>query len=207
MRHGVALVLSAPSGTGKSTLCQMLRQEFPDFGYSISCTTRAMRPGEINGKDYFFLDREEFEKMRKAGEFAEWAEVHGNLYGTPLTPVTSMLKSGKNALFDIDVQGAAQLKSSLPDATFVFILPPDMGELRRRLEKRGLDNPESTTLRLKNALAEMREAFWYNALIVNDNLERAYADLRSVFLAARLAPRYNMNLLEKILEEADAFHV
>lgn len=206
MRQGIALVLSAPSGTGKSTLCQMLRKEFPDFGYSISCTTRPMRPGEINGKDYFFLSKPDFERMREAGQFAEWAQVHGHLYGTPLAPVHSMLENGVNALLDIDVQGAAQLKIAIPDATFVFILPPDMRELQRRLAARGLDDEKSIHARLENALAEIREAFWYNAIIVNDKLEEAYAALRSVFIAARLAPSHNMKILEKILEDAENFH-
>lgn len=206
MRQGIAFVISAPSGTGKSTLCQMLRKEFPDFGYSISCTTRPMRAGEVNGQDYFFISKNDFERMRNAGEFAEWANVHGHLYGTPLAPVNSMLKSGMNALFDIDVQGAAQLKITIPDATFVFILPPDMEELQRRLASRGLDDEKSIHLRLKNALAEIREAFWYDAIIVNDKLEDAYAALRSVFLAAMLAPAHNMNTLEKILEDAERFH-
>ncbi|MBD5641549.1 MAG: guanylate kinase [Desulfovibrio sp.] len=206
MRQGIALVLSAPSGTGKSTLCRMLRREFPDFGYSISCTTRPMRAGEENGREYFFLSRPDFERMRETGEFAEWAQVHGHLYGTPLAPVKSMLESGVNVLFDIDVQGAAQLKTTLPDATFVFILPPDMRELRRRLESRGMDDETSIQLRLQNALAEIREAFWYNSIIVNDTLENAYAELRAVFIAARLAPAHNMKILENILEDAEKFH-
>ena len=206
MRQGIALVLSAPSGTGKSTLCRMLRREFPDFGYSISCTTRPMRAGEENGQEYFFLSRPDFERMRETGEFAEWAQVHGHLYGTPLAPVKSMLESGVNVLFDIDVQGAAQLKTTLPDATFVFILPPDMRELRRRLESRGMDDETSIQLRLQNALAEIREAFWYNSIIVNATLENAYAELRAVFIAARLAPAHNMKILENILEDAEKFH-
>lgn len=206
MGQGIALVLSAPSGAGKSTLCRKLREEFPDFGYSVSCTTRPMREGEINGKDYFFLSNDDFLKMRDAGEFAEWASVHGQLYGTPLAPVTSMLKNGVNALFDIDVQGAAQLKISIPEAIFVFILPPDMKELKRRLHKRGLDDSANMNLRLKNAITEIREAFWYDAVIVNDDLERAYSELRSIFITARLAPAHNRGILERIIEEASELH-
>lgn len=203
MRKGIALVISAPSGAGKSTLCKMLREEFPDFGYSVSCTTRAPRTGEIEGRDYFYLSDSDFEKMRAAGEFAEWAKVHGNFYGTPLAPVQSMLHSGKDALFDIDVQGAAQLKAALPQSVFVFILPPDMKELEKRLRQRGLDDEGNIQLRLKNAVAEIREAFWYDALIVNADLENAYASLRAVYMAATLRPGLRIHALEKLLEEAE----
>lgn len=203
MRKGIALVLSAPSGSGKSTLCKMLRNEFSTFGYSVSCTTRPMRSGEKEGQDYFFVSEADFEKMRSAGEFAEWAKVHGNLYGTPLDPIRSMLRNGMDALFDIDVQGAAQLKATLPDATFVFILPPSMNELEHRLRERNLDSDESIRLRLKNAVTEIREAFWYDALIVNDRLEDAYASLRAVYMSAILAPSRHIHTLERLLAEAE----
>lgn len=203
MRQGIALVLSAPSGAGKSTLSKMLCREFPDFGYSVSCTTRKMRPGEEDGKDYFFVSHAEFEKMRAMGQFAEWAEVHGNLYGTPLAPVRTMLQNGTDVLFDIDVQGAAQLKATMPDATFVFIMPPCMDELKRRLAERGADDAASIALRLRNAANELREAFWYNAIIVNDDLNRAYASLVAVYRAATLAPAWHRQFLENILEEAE----
>lgn len=136
-RLGIALVISAPSGTGKTTLIKRLRKEFPNFGYSISCTTRAPREGEVDGKDYHFLSRERFVELRDQGHFAEWAEVHGNFYGTPLPPVREMLAKGQDILFDIDVQGAAQLRKNMPDARFLFILPPSMEELERRLHGRG----------------------------------------------------------------------
>lgn len=202
MRQGIALVLSAPSGAGKSTLVRMLREEFPNFGYSVSCTTRARRPGEVDGTDYFFVAESEFASMRDQGRFAEWAEVHGHLYGTPLDPVRTMLRNGTDVLFDIDVQGAAQLKATMPDATFVFILPPDMAELQRRLAARGADDEESMALRMKNAGAELREAFWYDAIVVNDDLGKAYASLSAVYRAATLAPAWNREFLEKLLEEA-----
>lgn len=203
MREGIALVLSAPSGAGKSTLCKMLRKEFPDFGYSISCTTRQKRSGEEDGRDYFFVSRDDFERMRSSGEFAEWAKVHGNFYGTPLAPVKAMLKTGIDCLFDIDVQGAAQLKAAIPCARFVFILPPSIAELERRLSQRGQDDAASIRLRMKNSLPEMRQAFWYDALIVNDVLDSAYARLRAVYLAATLMPGCNHNLLDKLLDEAE----
>ena len=133
-RQGIALVLSAPSGTGKTTLVKMLREEFPRLSYSISCTTRAPREGEQDGRDYHFLSRERFLQLKDEGYFAEWAEVHGNFYGTPLAPVREMLREGKDVLFDIDVQGARQVKTSLPEAFFAFILPPSLEELRRRVD-------------------------------------------------------------------------
>ena len=123
-RLGIALVISAPSGTGKTTLIKRLRKEFPNFGYSISCTTRAPREGEVDGKDYHFLSRERFVELRDQGHFAEWAEVHGNFYGTPLPPVREMLAKGQDILFDIDVQGAAQPRKNMPDASSSSCRPP-----------------------------------------------------------------------------------
>ena len=199
MRQGIALVLSAPSGAGKTTLIHRLRAEFPDFGYSVSCTTRAPRENEVDGRDYFFLSRQAFERRRAAGEFAEWAEVHGNLYGTPLAPVREMLAQGRDALFDIDVQGAAQLKLNLEAATFVFILPPSMEELERRLRLRGQDDEAAIERRLDGARQELREAAWYDALVVNDDLDAAYDRLRAAYVAATLAPARNAHLLDALL--------
>ena len=198
-REGIALVLSAPSGAGKTTLIKRLLAEFPHFGYSVSCTTRRPRQGEVHGKDYFFLSREEFERRRAEQSFAEWAEVHGNFYGTPLAPVKEMLRQGQDVLFDIDVQGAAQLKLTLEEAAFAFILPPSMAELERRLRGRGLDDEETIQRRLNNARREMLETRWYDALVVNDDLDAAYDALRAVYLAATLAPGRNPWLVEELL--------
>ncbi|MBD5553370.1 MAG: guanylate kinase [Desulfovibrio sp.] len=203
---GTAIVISAPSGAGKSTLCKMLREEFPDFGYSVSCTTRPMRPGETEGRDYFFISGQDFKKMRQSGGFAETAVVHGHHYGTPLAPVKTMLDAGQDLLFDVDVQGAAQLKASLPGAVFVFVLPPAMAELERRLRNRGSEADTDIRLRLANAAAEIREAFWYDAIIVNDDLQSAYAGLRAVYLAAKLAPGRNLHKLEELLDECGAIN-
>ncbi len=198
-REGIALVLSAPSGTGKTTLIKRLLAEFPHFGYSVSCTTRQPRQDEEHGKDYFFLSREEFERRRAEQAFAEWAEVHGNFYGTPLAPVKEMLHQGQDVLFDIDVQGAAQLRLTLEEAAFVFILPPSMAELERRLRGRGLDDEATIQRRLTNARQEMLEARWYDALVVNDALDAAYDALRAVYLAAALTPGRNPRLVEELL--------
>ena len=199
-RKGIALVISAPSGAGKTTLVQRLLREFPQFGYSISCTTRQPRQGEVDGKDYVFLSREEFEERRAQGYFAEWAEVHGNLYGTPLAPVKDSLQRGQDVLFDIDVQGAAQLKLSLAEAVFIFILPPSMTELERRLRSRALDDEATIERRMANARQEMLESRWYDAWVINDDLDTAYDALRSVFVAASLAPFRSPDLPEALLD-------
>ena len=199
-RKGIALVISAPSGAGKTTLVQRLLREFPQFGYSISCTTRQPRQGEVDGKDYVFLSREEFEQRRAQGYFAEWAEVHGNLYGTPLAPVKDSLQRGQDVLFVIDVQGAAQLKLSLAEAVFIFILPPSMTELERRLRSRALDDEATIERRMANARQEMLESRWYDALVINDDLDTAYDALRSVFVAASLAPFRSPDLPEALLD-------
>ncbi|HJA79721.1 guanylate kinase [uncultured Desulfovibrio sp.] len=201
-RHGIALVISAPSGAGKTTLIGRLREEFPHFGYSISCTTRAPRDGERDGADYHFLTRARFEELRESGHFAEWAEVHGNLYGTPLAPVREMLRQGQDVLFDIDVQGARQLKQSLGEAVFVFILPPSLAELERRLRGRGLDSEETIARRLRNARAELREAAWYDYLVVNDDVDTAHDHLRAAYVAATLRPLCRPDLLRALEQGA-----
>lgn len=201
MRKGIALVLSAPSGTGKTTLCNRLLAEFPNLGYSISCTTRPQRPGEIDGKDYFFISPAEFAKKIEAGDFAEWAEVHGNLYGSPLAPVRKLLEEGRDVLFDIDVQGAGQLRPNLPEANFVFIFPPSLGELEKRLLRRQLDSESVIKGRLANAASEIREAWLYDAIICNDCLERAYDQLRSFYIAATLKPGLHSSMIETLLTE------
>lgn len=200
LRFGVPLIICAPSGTGKTTLVQRLRQEFPNFAYSVSCTTRAPRGQEVDGKDYHFLSVEEFLRRRDAGAFAEWANVHGNYYGTPLGPVLDTLKAGRDLLFDIDVQGAAQLHLSLPRGVYVFLLPPSMSELERRLRGRGTDEEASIARRLANADAEIRQAHWFDAWIVNDDLDAAYDHLRAVYLAATLNPAHRPALAISILE-------
>ena len=201
VRKGIALVLSAPSGAGKSTLTHKLLNEFPNFGYSVSCTTRQPRAGEVDGKDYHFISHSEFERRRAENWFAEWAEVHGNYYGTPLAPLRDMLEAGQDVIFDIDVQGAAQLKLSLAEALFVFILPPSMSELENRLRARGTDDEETIARRMANAAGEMAEARWYDALVVNDDLDKAYDALRAAYLAATLAPARNSGLVDAILEK------
>lgn len=199
-RLGQVLVVCAPSGTGKSTLISMLREEFPDFGFSISYTTRAPRGAERDGREYHFVSRETFVAMRSRGAFCEWAEVHGNFYGTATKPVEEMLDAGQDVLFDIDVQGAKQLKKTFYKGTFVFLLPPSREELVRRLKGRGTDSEESIAKRLANASGELAQAEWFNYWVVNDDLGEAYAELKAVYLAGRCKPLLRPGILENIMD-------
>ena len=199
-RTGLVLVVSAPSGTGKSTLVKMLMQEFPQIGYSISCTTRPPRANEISGRDYNFVSHEEFIQLRNTGYFTEWAEVYGNFYGTPLNPTLDSLRAGKDVLFDIDVQGASQLRATLPAGRYVFILPPSLRILEKRLRGRAQDSEDAIQRRLMAARNELMEAHWFDAWVVNDDLQRAYDALRAVYLAATLAPERRPLMLRNILD-------
>jgi guanylate kinase len=203
-RLGLCLVISAPSGAGKSTLVERLRAEFPHFAYSISCTTRAPRGEEKDGVDYHFLTRDDFVSRREAGHFAEWAEVHGNLYGTPKAPVEEHLAGGRDVLFDIDVQGALQVKGVFPQGLFVFIQPPSRLELERRLRGRGTDSDEAIAKRLGNALGELRQAGRFDYIIVNDDLDTAADELRAVYVAGRTRTVNRPGLLDALLAQWEA---
>ena len=188
------IVMSAPSGAGKSTLCDLLLQEFPEISYSVSCTTRAPRGEEEDGQDYFFLSPAEFDRYVAEGRLLEHATVHGNRYGTPAAPVREAFAEGQSVLMDIDVAGAEQVRryvATLPEDdplrqgfVDIFIEPPDMEELRRRLEGRGEDSPETSALRLGNAQGEMARAGEYRYRVVNDDLQMAYRRLRDIVLNA-----------------------
>jgi len=203
-RLGLFMVLCAPSGAGKSTLIRRLCAEFPSLSFSISATTRAPRTGETPGVDYHFLSRDAFLAWREAGKLAEWAEVHGNFYGTPADPVREALAAGRDMLFDVDVQGAAQLRTSLGPGAYVFILPPSRAELSRRLSGRGTDSPEVVAKRLAAAQKELSEAPLFDYWVENADLDTAYADLRAVYLAERHRPRYHPELLQELLSQWEA---
>lgn len=200
MRRGLPFIISAPSGAGKSTLASMLLKEFSSLVFSVSCTTRKKRCGEVEGRDYQFISRERFEELIEGGEFAEWAEVHGNFYGTPLTPALNLLESGKDVLFDIDVQGAALLKLSFPLACFVFIMPPSLKILEKRLRDRDLDDDAVIRQRLDHAKNEIGQAMWYDAIVVNDDLKTAYGQLKAVYTSSMLKPWRNSAFLS-VMEE------
>lgn len=203
-RLGLLLVVCAPSGTGKSTLIRRLCAEFSALSFSISATTRSPRLGETPGVDYHFLTREEFLDWREAGRLAEWAEVHGNFYGTPLEPVRQALAAGRDMLFDIDVQGAAQLRQSLGQGAYVFILPPSRAELSRRLSGRGTDSPEVVARRLAAAPKEIADAPLFDYWVENAGLDAAYDDLRAVYMAERRRPRYHPDFLRELLAQWEA---
>lgn len=198
-RPGMALVISAPSGAGKTTLVKRLVAEYPRFSYSVSSTTRAPREGETHGKDYFFLTKEDFLAKVEQGYFAEWAEVHGNFYGTPLVEVCRNLREGRDVLFDIDVQGAMQLKPWLK-AFYLFVLPPDMATLRARLEGRGKDDAEVIDLRMRNALDEIRHAPLFDCQLVNDDLAEAWSQLKSLYLALDMQMKSTPLLSQQLLD-------
>lgn len=177
--RGVMLLLSGPSGCGKSTLCRRLLQD-PRVEFSVSATTRKPRPGEVDGRSYHFLSQEEFRARIRAGDFIEYAEVHGNLYGTLRAPMERALAEGRVYLVEIDVQGALQLKGLGVPGIYVFVAPPDADTLRRRLEGRGTDAPEVIERRLAKARDEMLEQDKYDHVVVNGDLEQALAEVRLI---------------------------
>lgn len=187
MEKGRLYIISAPSGAGKSTLCSMLINKYPAVRYSISYTTRAPRGNEQNGKEYFFINKAQFENMAANNDFLEWAEVHGNYYGTSKTQIEDALKQGIDIFLDIDPQGAMQLKEKLNGkATFIFIAAPSLQELKSRLEKRGTDKVENIALRLENAKKEVEYFNKYDYLIINDASDDAFKKLETVYLAEKL---------------------
>ena len=185
-RQGILYVISAPSGAGKTSICRTLLTLFPNLRQSISFTTRAMRPGEQEGRDYHFVSKETFETMVAAGEFAEWAEVHGNRYGTARKTLTNASEAGADVLLDIDFQGADQLRKSGLDGVFLFILPPNMEELMSRLESRNTDDEETIARRMTNAIDEIAESVKFDYIVVNDILEHAVMKVRAIVIAETL---------------------
>lgn len=185
LARGSIIVLSAPSGAGKSTLVRRLRASLPGLAFSVSHTTRAPRRGERNGREYFFVTPARFKRLVRAGEFVEWADVFGHLYGTSWRQLRAAQEAGRDILLDIDVQGHRQVRKQLPEAVSVFIVPPSFATLKRRLRKRHLDAPEAIERRLATARREMARWPEYNYVIVNDRLPKALAALRAVVQAAR----------------------
>ena len=200
IRHtGNIFVLSAPSGTGKSTLAKRLVHEVPGLIFSISFTTRRPREGEVNGQDYFFVDDATFDRMVAEDGFVEWVRVYGNRYGTGRAWIQEQVDAGEDILLDIETIGAHNIHEAIPDAISIFLLPPSAQELSHRLRGRGKDSEEQISQRLRYARHEMEHYIHYDHLIVNDDLETAYRKLESVILAARCARDRMQPIAERIL--------
>jgi len=196
-RRGILFIISAPSGTGKTTLCKQLATNLPGLWYSISYTTRKPRPGEEHGCDYYFIEEHTFQEMIARNEFVEWAQVYGQLYGTPWKSLTEKIDQGIDVLLEIDVQGAMQVKKRFEDSVSIFILPPSMSVLRSRLQTRAADTPEEIQRRLYKVKEEVWNYREYAYIVRNEDLGRSLRDLESIFWSERLkTKRLNMTWLE-----------
>lgn len=199
-KRPLLLIVSSPSGAGKTTLCRKLLAEYDDIRFSISHTTRTARQGEVDGQDYHFIDDAGFDAMVEQELFIEWAHVHGNRYGTAHAEIRAAAAEGKDLVFDVDYQGARQIKQHYPDAIGVFVLPPSIEELRCRLWSRGTDAEDALKRRFKAALEEIAQHELFDYLVVNDNVEAAYRDgLRAILLAERQRRERVAHLAEKLL--------
>jgi len=200
-KKGIIFVISAPSGTGKTTLCERLLKILPDLKMSISHTTRQPRPYEKNGIDYFFVDKKNFEKMIANEEFIEWAEVYGNFYGTSKKVIFDLIKNGYDILLDIDTQGAKNIRKLYPDSVLIFILPPSLKELEKRLLLRNEDR-DIMDKRLSKASQEISQYKFYDYVVINDSIERALNDLLCIIYAERLkTKRIEPNKIDEIFKK------
>jgi guanylate kinase len=192
------VILSAPSGGGKTTIARMLLERRADLGYSVSCTTRAPRPSEVPGRDYYFISRAEFLDKREQGAFAESAEVHGNLYGTLRREVERVMAAGQHVVMDIDVQGAVQFMRAFPQSVTIFILPPSAEVLLERLRSRKTESPGQLAARLQSALQELQQVGEYEYVVVNDDLERAVSSVESIVDAEVVSRERVKNLRQQV---------
>ncbi len=188
-KQGLLFVVSAPSGAGKTSLCRAITDSLQNLTHSISYTTRKPRPGEIDGRDYYFVSPERFQEMIQAGDFVEWAEVHSNLYGTSRRVLDDMTEKGLDVILDIDTQGAKQIKGKYANGVFIFIMPPSLEILEERLRNRKSDHEEEIRRRMQRAREEIRDYPMYDYIIVNRDFDRALHDLRSIVIAERCRTR------------------
>ena len=200
MSKGLLLVFSAPSGCGKGTVLKEFFAQGGEAFLSVSATTRAPRPGEENGVHYFFLQKEEFERMIEQGEILEHASYCGNYYGTPRGPVYERLERGENVILEIEVQGALQIREKCPEAVLVFVLPPSLKELERRLVDRNTEDRETVDRRLSAAAEEIRMAYQYDYVVVNDALDDAVQELKTIFAAEKLKAANRKKMIDEVLE-------
>lgn len=199
--RGILFVVSSPSGGGKGTLIQRVLNKLPDLSYSVSFTTRAPRDGEIDGREYFFVTTEKFEQMIAANEFLEWAHVHCKLYGTARQQVFHELSQGRDIILEVDVQGAASVRTLIADSVSIFILPPSFEVLKQRLQARGTDSPEELDLRLRNAPVELKDYSEFQYLIMNDDADRAADQLAAIVLAERARLSRQRSEVKRVVEE------
>ena len=196
---GLLVVLSGPSGSGKGTVLKTLLTGNGGHRLSVSATTRAPRPGEADGREYYFISREKFMQMAEAGEMLETAEYCGNCYGTPAAPIEKWTSEGSNVILEIEVQGGAQVKRKRPDSVGIFILPPSLKELERRLKKRGTESSEAVCKRLEAAQREIAEARNYDYVVVNDTVEKAAEQICEILRAEKCRAARNRSLIERML--------
>jgi guanylate kinase len=198
--NGLLLILSGPSGAGKGTVVKSLLTQCPGVRLSVSATTRNPRPGETDGKDYYFLTRDRFQEMVREGMMLESAEYCGNYYGTPLQPIRDWTSKGLDVILEIEVQGGAQVKKKHPDAVGIFILPPSMKELEHRLRQRGTETDEVIRGRLQTARKELLQAVHYDYVVINDSVESAVEQIRAILTAEKNSVSRNQDLIERILK-------
>jgi guanylate kinase len=197
-KSGLPIIISAPSGTGKSTLCRKLISDFSNACYSVSVTTRAPRHGEVQGKDYFFVSKNEFKQKIKRGELAEWALVHGHYYGTPKNFLKKNLVKGRDVILDIDVRGAMKLKKRYPQGVFIFLAPPSFSELERRIKGRRSNSEATIKKRLTNARWEIGQTGSYDYLVINERLVDAFTQVKSIILAEKNRVKRSKEKIQKL---------
>ncbi|KXZ39593.1 guanylate kinase [Alkalithermobacter thermoalcaliphilus JW-YL-7 = DSM 7308] len=201
-KEGLLIVVSGPSGAGKGTICKELLNDAHNIKLSVSATTRKAREGEVDGVNYFFISKEKFEDMIEKEEFLEYANVYGNFYGTPKKAVLDTLSQGKDVLLEIDIQGAMKVKEKYPKGVFIFILPPSLKELKERIVKRGTETEEDIIKRFSSALSEIEKIDNYDYFIINEDLQRAVYELRSIITSEKnRVSRYKEQIIKKFKEE------
>jgi guanylate kinase len=200
---GNLIIISSPSGGGKGTLIKEILKSVTNIGYSISFTTRERREGEENGRHYFFVSVERFKELIDEGEFLEYAEVHGNFYGTSVKQIQSEIELGRDIILEIDVQGAESVREKIPEAVSIFILPPSFEVLKMRLKNRGSEKKADLDLRLSNSFTEVRRFTEFEYVVINDSVEHASSDLRSIIIAERLRRVRQMRSIQVILDSFD----